>query len=256
MTDTIQQPVEPYLAVNAVSKGFGRIRANRDISLAVAGGEICGLLGPNGAGKTTLIRQCAGWLEPDAGTITLRGIRQTSTERRTRRIMGIVSADAPLYPELTVREALTLQGTLYELSGRKLRTAVEQALANYQTEPFADRQIGKLSTGMRQRVAIAAALLHQPAVVLLDEPTAGLDPEIRQEIWAGLRQAAAGGTALILTTHYLEEAARLCSHIHLLINGTIAVSLRAGERGHSADELEQAYLQAVAYEAPRGESRL
>jgi ABC-type multidrug transport system ATPase subunit len=250
------QMIDPYLAIHSVSKRFGPIRANHTISLSVRSGEICGLLGPNGAGKTTLIRQCAGWLEPDEGHITILGIPQTASERRTRRVLGVVSHDAPLYRELTVRETLILQGTLYELSGRILHTAVTDALNRYHLKSFAGRRIDKLSTGMLRRVAIACAMLHRPAVLLLDEPTVGLDPEVRQYIWGCLQAAAGAGAALILTTHYLEEAAHLCHHIHLLVDGEIAVSLSPGEYGHTSAQLEQAYQRAVAFETPHEEIHL
>jgi ABC-type multidrug transport system ATPase subunit len=256
MTKSLQQSDDAYLVIQSVSKKFGSICANRTISLTVHAGEICGLLGPNGAGKTTLIRQCAGWLEPDEGTITILGVRQTANERRTRRRLGIISHDAPLYRELTVREALVLQGTLYELSGQALRDAVSDAITRYHIEQFANRRIEKLSTGMRQRVMIASAMLHKPAVLLLDEPTVGLDPEIRQYIWSCLHAAADAGAALILTTHYLEEAANLCQKVHLLVDGAIAVSLSPGKDGHTAHQLEQAYQQAVAFETPRVETHL
>lgn len=246
----------PHLAIRSVSKHFGSIWANRNISLTVRSGEICGLLGPNGAGKTTLIRQCAGWLEPDEGSITILGIRQTANERRTRRLLGVVSHDAPLYRELTVRETLVLQGTLYELSGCTLRASITDALTRYHLEPFADQRIDTLSTGMLRRVAIACAMLHCPAVLLLDEPTVGLDPEVRQYIWGCLQSAARAGAALILTTHYLEEAAHLCHHIYLLVEGEIAVSLSPGEAGHTSAQLEQAYQQAVAFETPHEEIHL
>jgi len=253
MTKPMDTAADAHLVIHSVSKRFGSLWANRTISLSVRGGEICGLLGPNGAGKTTLIRQCAGWLEPDEGSITIQGIRQTARERRTRRQLGIVSHDAPLYRELTVREALVLQGTLYELSGRQLRETIAEALLQYHIEQFADRRIENLSTGMLQRVAIACAMLHRPAVLLLDEPTVGLDPEVRQYIWGCLHAAAHAGAALILTTHYLEEAAHLCNTIHLLVDGEIAVSLSPGEDGHTAAELEQAYQRAVAFEIPSAE---
>ncbi len=256
MTTPLAHPADALLFINSVSKRFGPILANRNISFAVRGGEICGLLGPNGAGKTTLIRQCAGWLEPDEGSIWIKGIRQAAGERRTRRLLGIVSHDAPLYSELTVRETLVLQGTLYELAGRALREAITDALSRYHIERFAGRRIGELSTGMRQRVAIACAMLHRPAVLLLDEPTIGLDPEVRRYIWDCLQAAARAGSALILTTHYLEEAAHLCRTVYLLVDGEIAVSLSPGEEGHTAALLEQAYQQAVAYESPREEIRL
>jgi ABC-type multidrug transport system ATPase subunit len=170
--------------------------------------------------------------------------------------LGVVSHDAPLYRELTVRETLILQGTLYELPGSTLRNTVTDALSRYRLESFANRRIDKLSTGMLRRVAIACALLHRPSVLLLDEPTVGLDPEVRQYIWGCLQAAARAGAALILTTHYLEEAAHLCNRVHLLVDGEIAVSLSPGENGHTSAQLEQAYQRAVAFETPHEEIHL
>lgn len=236
------------LRVQRVSRRFGAVPALRDVSLTVQAGEIVGLLGPNGAGKTTLIRVCAGWLEADTGNVFIADERQTSSARKPRAALGIVSRDAPLYDELTVVETLRLHAGLRGLGGTAAQAACAQAIENYRLREIATRRVGVLSTGMRQRVALAVALLHAPRVLLLDEPTVGLDPDVRQHIWQFLRAAAARGVAMLLTTHYFDEAARVCDRVHLLVNGVLGAPLTPRTDEHAAAELERAFAAAVQWE--------
>ncbi len=236
------------LSVRHVCKRFGSIIANDDLSFDIAPGSITGLLGPNGAGKTTLIRICAGLLRPDTGVVLINGFPQSQNRLRAKAFLGLVSRDIPFHHLLTVEEILRLQATLYGLAGSELTEACDRALEEYCLSSFARRRIGVLSSGMLQRVAIACAMLHNPPVLLLDEPTAGLDPEVRQHIWECLLRLKQQQVAMLLTTHYLEEAARLCEDIHLLVNGKTCASMQAGDSGHSARSLEQQYLAACAHE--------
>jgi len=236
------------LSIQHVAKHYGAITAVRDLSLAVPAGAIVGLLGPNGAGKTTLIRMCAGWLDADAGGVLVNGVRQDTDAAGPRRQLGIVSRDAPMIDELTVVETLRLHAMLHGLPGPATAAACTQALEEYRLQDFAKRRIGVLSTGMRQRVAIACALLHRPAVLLLDEPTVGLDPDVRQHIWACLQDAARRGVAMLLATHYFDEAATLCQTVHVLRNGAITLSLAPGANPDTARQLERAYLDALRAE--------
>lgn len=204
-----------------------------------------GLLGPNGAGKTTLIRVCAGWLTPDQGMVWVDGQRQALMARAARMRLGVVSRDAPLYNELTVMETLSLHATLYGLDADQCSQICRNAITEYRLQEIATRRIGVLSTGMLQRVAIATAMLHQPAVLLLDEPTVGLDPDVRHHIWECLARLRRHGVAILLTTHYLEEAAYLCDTVHLLVNGGITATIAPSTVDGPA-ALERAFLSAIA----------
>ncbi len=237
------------LRIQQVAKHYGAITAVHDLSLAVPAGAIVGLLGPNGAGKTTLMRMCAGWLDAAAGSVFVNGVRQGTDAVGPRRQLGIVSRDAPLIDELSVTESLRLHAMLHGLPGPAAATACAQALEEYRLQDFARRRIGVLSTGMRQRVAIACALLHRPAVLLLDEPTVGLDPEVRRHIWACLQDAARRGVAMLLATHYFDEAATLCQTVHVMRNGAITLALAPGAHPDTARQLERAYLDALRADA-------
>jgi ABC-type multidrug transport system ATPase subunit/ABC-type multidrug transport system permease subunit len=237
------------LSIRQAAKHYGALKAVRDLSLDVPAGAIVGLLGPNGAGKTTLIRMCAGWLDADAGGVFVCGVRQDTDAAQPRRQLGIVSRDAPLLDELSVTETLRLHATLHGMPGPAAAAACAQALEEYRLQDFARRRIGVLSTGMRQRVAIACALLHRPAVLLLDEPTVGLDPDVRRHIWACLQDAARRGVAMLLATHYFDEAATLCQTVHVLRNGAITLSLAPGANPDTARQLERAYLDTLNADA-------
>ncbi|GEM_PF-254290 len=234
------------LCIDRVEKHYGAIKAVRALSLAVPAGAIVGLLGPNGAGKTTLIRMCAGWLDADAGGVFVGGVRQDTGALAPRRLLGVVSRDAPLLDELSVTETLRLHALLHGMHGAHAAAACAQALEEYRLQAFARRRIGVLSTGMRQRVAIACALLHRPAVLLLDEPTLGLDPDVRRHIWDCLQAAARRGVAMLLATHYFDEAATLCQTVHVLRDGAITLSLAPGANPDTARQLERAYLDALS----------
>ena len=233
------------LLIKDVTKRFGPVHAVRGVSLALPPGEITGLLGPNGAGKTTLIRLCAGWLEPDAGTITILGQSSPATNRRARARMGVVSRDATINPALRVQEVLALQATLYGLLGSARRAACARALDEFQLSSVAHRVVAALSTGMYQRLAIASALLHAPALVLMDEPSTGLDPDVRLHVWDCLDTMRARGTTVLLTTHYLEEAAHLCPTVHIMARGVIVTQVTTGRAANAAATLQKAYLAAV-----------
>ena len=233
------------LAIDRIGKRFGPVSACRDIALHVPAGSITGLLGPNGAGKTTLIRICAGWLAADTGEVHLGRIRQTPQSLAARRHLGIVSADAPLYDELTAREALLLAGALYGLPRPEAVRRADDLLVEFQMETFRDRRAGRLSTGMAQRLRLACALLHQPSVLLLDEPTASLDLEVRHLIWKILRQRRTAGTAILLCTHDFQEAATLCDTVHLLLHGQLTATLSTQDGPDAARQLEDRYLRAL-----------
>jgi ABC-type multidrug transport system ATPase subunit len=234
----------PALAVQGISKRYGSVWANRDVSLTVPAGDILGLLGPNGAGKTTLIRICAGLIAADAGTVLVGGRRVERGDATQRTRLGLVSRDVPLQEELRVDEALRVQAALYGMFGTANAARCAEVIAQFHLRDFAQQRISRLSSGMRQRTALAAAVLHRPTVLLLDEPTLGLDPEARQTLWDCLRQLVAGGTAILLTTHYLEEAHGLCSAVVVMVNGAPAYTARA-QASATPPDLSAAYLAAL-----------
>ena len=242
---------EPALAVRDISKRYGSLWANRDVTLSVAAGSILGLLGPNGAGKTTLIRICAGLLDKDGGSVEVRGLSYHTMSARQRALMGIVSRDVPLINELTPRETLVLQASLHGMRGTGRAAVCARGIEEFGLGSFADRRVGRLSSGMRQRTALAAAVIHDPAVLLLDEPTLGLDPDARHALWECLKRLAKAGTAVLLTTHYLEEACGVCSDVVVMINGTPAHRTTVAGTPAILD-LEQAYYAALNAQRPTG----
>jgi ABC-2 type transport system ATP-binding protein len=241
-------PAQTALSIRQVTRRFGSIAANNRISIDIAPGDVVGLLGPNGAGKSTLIRICAGWLRADSGEVFIHGIRQSMRDLRPRRQLGVVSADAPLCPELTVNECLAWHAVLQGLSCRASREACSAALEQFKLFADARRPAGHLSLGLRQRLRLACASVRQPALLLLDEPTASLDPEMRRGIWDILRSLAAKGTAILMCTHDLQEAAHLCATVHLLLGGAIVCSMQPGKMNGAANRLEQEYLRAIQNE--------
>jgi len=241
----------PRLDIRQISKRFGPVWAIRDLSLQVMAGQMVGLLGPNGAGKSTLIRLCAGWLHADGGEIWIGSDRQGVSARNARRQLGVVSADAPVYDELTVEETLYFMCALYGLARPLAHATVKSVMSDLRMQDFHRQRVGRLSVGMRQRVRLACAILHEPALLLLDEPTANLDLEVRQLIWEQLRRLQSRGTAILMCTHNLQEAAGLCTSIHLLAKGVLGPALLPGPDGFAAPGLEQHYLSALGG-APEG----
>jgi ABC-2 type transport system ATP-binding protein len=210
------------LVVAGAEKTFGKVRALSGASIDVRKGELVGLLGPNGAGKTSLIKAIAGRLTLDAGTITLFGRTLARTDPRPE--IGVVPQELALYPLLTARENLEVFGALYGVTGATLEARVAWALEWADLADRANEPTKKFSGGMKRRLNIACSLLHLPSLVLLDEPTVGVDPQSRERIYemlAGLRQS---GTSIVLTTHHLEEAEQRCERIVIIDHGRIVAS--------------------------------
>lgn len=190
-----------------------------DVDLSLAPGEIFTLLGPNGAGKTTLIRAITGRLTPDVGTVRVSGYTAGAAEARRR--LGLVPQEVAVYPHLTPRENLTVFGRLAGLRGRGLRRAVAEGLATARLEGRADELCRHLSGGYQRRVNVAAAILHRPALLLLDEPTVGVDAAAREAIHGVIGDLAAGGMAVLMTTHDLHQAQRLSHRVGFLVAGRL-----------------------------------
>ena len=234
---------ETVIAIAGVSCSRKGKKILEDVTLDVESGTVMGLLGPNGAGKTTLIRLVAGLARPDAGTIHVCGEDAAKRSVRFRRLIGLVPQENTLESELTVGESLLAYARLYGIKDAK--EMVHQTAERYHLSDFLDKRPEEISGGMKRRAVIARAAMTDPAVLLLDEPSAGLDPDLRQEVWALIRKLRDAGKTLLLTTHYMEEAERLCGRIAFLRAGRLrALDTADGIRAAAGDaeDLEQAFL--------------
>ncbi len=209
------------IEVSDLYKRFGDTKAVDGISFAVRAGEIYGLLGPNGAGKTTTLSMIAGLLQPDSGRITLDGVDVAADPLAVRRRLGVVPQENALYDELTATEHLDFWGGLYGLSGRELGRAVGEVLEWVGLAGRAKEAVKGFSGGMKRRLNLGMGLIHRPAAILLDEPTVGIDPQARHNILEVVRKVADGGTSVLYTTHYLEEAEHLCDRIGIVDHGKL-----------------------------------
>jgi ABC-2 type transport system ATP-binding protein len=207
------------LSIRNLSKSFGGRRALDGVSLDLHSGEILGLLGPNGAGKTTLVRSVAGRVVPDGGTLAILGLEPA--EDSARAIRGWVPQEIALYPLLSPRENLWTFGRYQGLAGEGLESGIRQSLDWIGLADRADDKTQLLSGGMKRRLNMAAGTIHGPRVLLLDEPTVGVDPQSRERIYAMIGELKGQGVSLLYTTHYMEEAERLCDRIAIIDNGKI-----------------------------------
>jgi ABC-2 type transport system ATP-binding protein len=227
--------------LEAVVKVFGPVRALDDITICVAPGETFGLIGPNGSGKTTLLRLVLGLGRPTSGTVRVLGCAMPTHHVSGQ--IGYMTQSSALYMELSARENLAFFGKLYGLRDGRLRGRIEETLALVELADRARSPVHALSGGMRQRLSLACALIHQPRLLVLDEPTVGIDPELRHAFWDYFRQLNQQGVTILISTHHLDEAAR-CHRLALLRFGTLlAVDTPAALR-HTAgvDDFEQAFL--------------
>jgi ABC-2 type transport system ATP-binding protein len=207
------------VSIQQIEKRFGTLLALDGVSLDIAEGEFFGLLGPNGAGKTTLISCLAGLARPDCGTLTVLGRDVVADYREARRLLGVVPQELVFDPFFTVRETLRFQSGYFGI--RNNDAWIAEILANLDLTDKADTNMRRLSGGMKRRVLVAQALVHKPPVIVLDEPTAGVDVELRQGLWQFIRRLNGEGHTIILTTHYLEEAEALCGRIAMLQKGRV-----------------------------------
>ena len=215
-------PRQVMIECENLTKRFGHLTAVDHVSFRVEKQSIFGFLGPNGSGKTTVIRMLCGILEPTEGSGKIGGIDVATETDRIKGSIGYMSQKFSLYDELTVNENLLFYGRLYGLNGNALRARRDELVAMTHLEPYLDRRAALLSGGWRQRLAMACALVHKPSVLFLDEPTAGIDPVARRELWDLLFELSSAGVTLFVTTHYMDEAER-CSEVGYIFMSKLIV---------------------------------
>ena len=238
----------PALKIEKLTKTYSNgFLALDGVSLEVGAGKFVGLLGPNGAGKTTLINSVVSLARPDTGSVEVYGKDAFREFREARRMIGISPQEVNLDKFLTVREVLTFHAGYYGVPRKKAKEKAEEMLERFGLVEKRDQRTNTLSGGMKRRVMFARALMHDPAVLFLDEPTAGVDVELRYSLWGYVRELNRGGMTILLTTHYLEEAEALCDEIALIDGGRIV------DRGTSADlkdryeagNVEEVYMKVI-----------
>ena len=238
---------EPVLSCRNLRKRFGDLTAVDGIGFEIAGGESYGLLGPNGAGKTTTVSMICGLLEADEGEVTVAGRTVDSRATDAKAAIGYVPQEIALYPDLTARENLRFFGRLYGLRGAELTERVDRVLEIVALHERAGERVDRYSGGMKRRLNIAAGLLHSPALLVLDEPTVGVDPQSRNAILENVEKLAAEGVAVLYTTHYMEEAERLCDRVGIMDAGRI---IAEGTRRELVDQLGEVDRVEIAGTGP------
>ncbi len=209
------------IEVSGLAKRFGDVRAVESVTFGVRDGELFGLLGPNGAGKTTTINMLTGLARPDAGSIRIAGIECSHHPKAAQHLMGVVPDESNLYPELTGYENLCFCGALYGMPRHERDVRARKLLESFGLSQAAERKFGGYSKGMKRKLTIAAGIIHQPPILFLDEPTTGIDVASARQIRQLIAELNVGGTTMLLTTHYIEEAERLCRRIAFIVEGRI-----------------------------------
>ncbi len=222
------------IEVSELRKSYGSVEALRGVSFDIAAGQIVGLLGPNGAGKTTIIKILTGYLQPDAGTVTVDGLDVLTQTRAVQARIGYLPENAPLYPELSVQAYLKMMADLRQIPAAEQLAAIGEAVQATGLHGYLTRPIGQLSKGYRQRVGLAQAILHKPKLLILDEPTVGLDPTQIIEIRNLIRRLASHATVLF-STHILSEVEALCDRALILINGLVKTDAQLADLEVTAD---------------------
>jgi ABC-2 type transport system ATP-binding protein len=219
----------PIVDARGVTKRFGKVEALAGLDLVIEPGQVVALLGPNGAGKTTLVRTLATLLRPDSGTVLIDGRDAVREAARVRALIGLAGQHAAVEHAMTGRENLEMVATLYGLDRRQARARAAQVIEELSLQAVADRLARTYSGGQRRRLDLGASLAGAPRLLLLDEPTTGLDPRSRIELWDAIRDLAAGGTDVLLTTQYLDEADQLASRIVIVDHGRVVADGTPGE---------------------------
>jgi lipooligosaccharide transport system ATP-binding protein len=235
--------VDSAISLQGVVKRFGPITAVDGLDLQVATGECFGLLGPNGAGKSTTMRMLTAQTLADSGQISVLGYELPGESKQARMEMGVVPQLDNLDTELSCRQVLAIFARLYRVPRGERPAAVERALEIANLGPRADTRVLELSGGMRRRLLVARGLIHQPRLVLLDEPTVGLDPQVRQELWTLIDRLRSDGVTVLMSTHYIEEAERLADTVAVMSKGRIVAQGAPAElvRAHAGEQVLEVY---------------
>jgi ABC-2 type transport system ATP-binding protein len=233
----------PAIAARALTRTFGAFTAVDQITFEVRAGEVFGFLGANGAGKTTAIRMLTGLLAPSSGEATVAGHDVYRESEAIKRSIGYMSQKFSLYDDLTVRENIRLYGGIYDLSDGDIRARMDRMLARLGLEHAAGELVRAIPLGWKQKLAFSVALLHDPRVVFLDEPTGGVDPVTRRQFWELIYEAAAAGTTILVTTHYMDEA-EYCDRASIMVAGTIAAMGTPAElkRDHGVTSMDELFV--------------
>jgi ABC-2 type transport system ATP-binding protein len=226
-----------------LTRTFGKFTAVDHISLEVRAGEIFGFLGANGAGKTTAMRMFIGLLAPSSGTASVAGYDVYTESEKIKRAIGYMSQRFSLYEDLTVRENIRLYGGIYGLARQDIQARSQQILTRLEMEQSAGLQVRAIPLGWRQKLSFSVALLHRPRIIFLDEPTGGVDPITRRQFWELIYQAAADGTTVLVTTHYMDEA-EYCDRISIMVAGKIGAMGTPAElkRQFDADTMDEVFV--------------
>ena len=233
------------ISLKNVSKAYGKERVIQNLTLEIPKGQIFGLLGPNGSGKTTLLRMLTGLLRPSSGAIHLFGSHLPGAVEIRHKI-GYMPQEMAVYPELTVEQNIKFFGQIYGVKGQDLEMETKKVIALTELTNKKDQLVKNLSGGMAHRVLLASALIHRPELLILDEPTAGVDPSLRLKFWDWFRDLAQGGTSILITTHHISEAVR-CENVVFLTHGEILEQGNPIEliTKYSATDLEEAFVKAT-----------
>jgi ABC-2 type transport system ATP-binding protein len=240
--------VTPALQIEGLVKRYATgVEALRDVSLQIEAGQFFGLLGPNGAGKSTLIHCTTGLAQPTSGSIRVFGHDAIDHYEQARLAVGLAPQDLNIDWFLTCAETLDYHGGYFGMPRKERRERARELLDAFSLTPKKDERTRTLSGGMKRRLVLARALMHRPRLLILDEPTAGVDVELRLELWQYVQRINAEGTTILLTTHYLEEAEQLCDHIAFIGDGQIAAQGTAADLSaeYGVTSLEDAYLELV-----------
>lgn len=236
---------EAAIVIENLTKKFEDVTAVDGLSLVVDKGELFGLLGPNGAGKTTTINILCGLLEPTTGSVKVGGHDALKEPKKIKELIGVSPQETAVYPYLTGKENIELFANLHTMPKEKLKRNVDELIQKLSLRDHANRKAGKYSGGMMRRINIAMALVHDPEIAFLDEPTVGMDPQSRRAVWDFIRELKKQNKAVLLTTHYMEEAEELCDRIGIIDNGKL-ISLGAPEglkERFKVKNLEEVFLQ-------------
>ncbi len=238
------------ISVHNLVKKFGNFVANDNLTFEVYEGEIFGFLGANGAGKTTAIKILSGLSEPTSGEVMVAGFNARKEPEQIKRNIGYMSQKFSLYEDLTVKENITLYGGIYNMSRQLIRERTGELLEKLDFREFENRLISSLPLGLRQKLAFSVAILHEPKIVFLDEPTGGVDPITRRQFWEMIYEAAEGGITVFVTTHYMDEA-EYCDRISIMNEGRIVAldTPSALKKHYNASSVEEVFVKIARPEA-------